>query len=74
MSTSDNNTTQWTDRIITEIQRVFYGTLGTRIKDLVDFELKEDVKPICSRPYSVPKLHEGIFKKEVDILVLLGVL
>ena len=39
-----------------------------------DFELKENVKPICSRPYPVPKIQEEVLKKEVEILVLIGVL
>ena len=33
-------------------------------KDPVDFELKSDTKPIFSRSYPVPKLHEEILKKE----------
>ena len=52
----------------------FYGTLGTWKKYPAEFELKEDVKPICLRPYPVPKVHEEIFKKEVEHLVLLGFL
>ena len=39
--------------------------------DPLYFELKEDVKPICSIPYLVPKLHKQMFKKEVEHLVLL---
>ena len=35
-----------------------YGKIGTWKTYPVDFELKEDVKPICSRPYLVPKLHK----------------
>ena len=49
-------------------------TLGTWKTYPVDFELKEDENPICSRLYPVPKLHEEIFKKEVERLVLLGFL
>ena len=41
-------------------KELFDGTLGTWKIDPVNFELKEDAKPICSRPYSVPKLHEEI--------------
>ena len=32
------------------------------------------MKLICSQPYPVPKVHEEIFKKEVERLGLLGVL
>ena len=49
------------------------GTLGTWKTDPVDFELKEDARPVCSRPYPVPKLHAEISKKDVERLVLLGV-
>ena len=53
---------------------MFDGTLSTWKTDPVDFEVKEYVKPICSRPYPVPKVHEEMFKKEVERVVLLGVL
>ena len=43
-------------------------------KNPVDFELKDNVKPICSRPYLVPKVHKEMFQNEVEHLVLLGVL
>ena len=39
-------------------EELFNGTLGTRKTDPVHFELKEYAKPICSRPYLVPKLYE----------------
>ena len=32
------------------------------------------MKPICSVTYTLPKVNEEIFKKEVERLVLLGVL
>ena len=35
------------------------------------FDLKEDVKPIFSRPYLVPKVHEEMFENEVERFVLL---
>ena len=57
-----------------KFEELLDGTLGTCKIDLSDFELKEDTNPICSRPYPVPKVHEEIFKKEVDHLSLLGVL
>ena len=53
---------------------MFDGTIVTRKTDPVDFKLKEDVKPILSRPYPVSKLHDEIPKKEVERLVLMEVL
>ena len=41
--------------------KIFNGTLGTWKIDPVDFELKEDVKPICSRPYPVLKVKQRSF-------------
>ena len=40
----------------------------------VYFQLKEGVNPICSIRYQVTKVHKDIFKKDVEHLVLLGVL
>ena len=37
-------------------------------------KIKDDANPICSRPYPVPKIHKEMLKKEVERLVLLGVL
>ena len=37
-------------------------------------ELEDDVKPVWSGPYTLPRVNGSIFRKEVDILVLLGVL
>ena len=53
---------------------LFDGTLDTWNTTPVDFELKDNVKPVCSRPYPVPKLYKMMFKKKVKILVILGVL
>ena len=36
---------------------LFDGTLGDWGKYPVDFKLKEDLKPIYSRPYPVPDLY-----------------
>ena len=55
-----------------KVEYLFDGTLSTCKIDPVDFELKEDTKPICSRPYPVPKVHEEMFKMEVESLVILG--
>ena len=61
-------------KLLQKSEDLLDGTLGTWKTDTVYFELKEDVKPICLRPYPVPKLHEEIFKKEVACLFLIGVL
>ena len=41
--------------------------------DPLDFGIKEDLKPICSRLYPLPKVNEEMFKNEVGHLVILGV-
>ena len=61
-------------KLLQKSKEFFNGTLGTWKKYPVDFELKEDAKPICLLPYPLPKLHEEMLKKEVEHLVLLGVL
>ena len=61
-------------KLLQIFEELFDGTLGTWKIDPVDFELKEDVKPRFSRLYPVTKVHEKMFKKEVERLFLLGVL
>ena len=41
---------------------------------LVDLELKDYSKPVCAQPYPVPRAQENMFKKEVELLVILGLL
>ena len=41
---------------------------------MVDLELKDDVRPVCLQPYSVPRVQKVIFRKEEERLVKLGVL
>ena len=50
---------------------MFDGTLGSWKTDPGDFELKENAEPICSRPYPLPKVHEGMFQNEVERSILL---
>ena len=50
-------------KLLQKSEDLFDGTLGTWKTDPVEFELQEDVKPIFSRPYPIPKLHEEMFKK-----------
>ena len=60
--------------LLQKLEDFFYGTLGNWKTDPINFELKENTKPMCSRPYKVPKVQEEMFKKEVKSLVLIGVL
>ena len=53
---------------------MFNGTLGTRKTTPLELELKDYVKFVCLRPYSVPEINEKTFKKEVERLVSLRVL
>ena len=61
-------------KLLQILEEFFDGTLGTWKTDPVDFKLKEDVNAIFLQPYPVPKVHEEMFKKEVERLVLLGFL
>ena len=58
-------------KLLQKFEDLFDEILGTWKTDPLDFE---DAKPVCSRPYLVPKVHEEMFKKEVEHLVLLGLL
>ena len=45
-------------KILQKNEYSFDGKIGTRKTDPVEFELKEDPKPICSIPYPLPKVHK----------------
>ena len=65
------------ERLITLLRRfedLFGGTLGTCNTTPLYLELRYAVKPVCSGPYIILRVHESMFKKEVKILVILGVL
>ena len=59
-------------QLLKKFEELFDGTLGTWKIYSFDFKLKEGGKPICLRPYPVPKVYEEIFKNEVEHLVQLG--
>ena len=54
-------------KLLQKIEELFDGTLGTWKTDPVDFELKENAKPIFSRPYSVPKVHEEMVQRRLNV-------
>ena len=47
-------------KLLQIFEELFDGTCITRKTDPVNLGLKEDAKPICSRPYPVPKVHQEI--------------
>ena len=53
---------------------LFDGKLGLYTKKKIHLDLVDDAVPIHSKPYSVPKVHEEIFKKELKHLIEIGVL
>ena len=61
-------------KLLQKFEELFDGKLGTWKIDPVDFKLKEDAKTICPRKYPLPKVYDEMFKKEVEYLVLLGLL
>ena len=48
-------------KLLLKFEELFDGILGTWKTDPVDLDLKEDVNPICSQSYPLPKLHKEIF-------------
>ena len=59
-------------KLLQKFEELTDGTIGTWRTYPVDLELKENGKPVRSQLYSVPKVHEEMFKEEVECLVLLG--
>ena len=50
-------------KLLQKFEELFDETLGAWKIDPVDLRLKEDTKPICSRPYPVLKVPKEMFKK-----------
>ena len=61
-------------QLLKKFEYLFDGTLVTWNTTPLELELKNYVKPVCLRPYPVPKVHKTMFKKEVKRLVSLVVL
>ena len=49
--------------ILKTFEDLFDGSLGMWNNAPVDFESKDDVNPVCSRPYPLPMVHKSIFRK-----------
>ena len=61
-------------KLLQKTVELFDGTLGTQKTDVLDFVLDKDANQIYLRPYAVPKVHAEIFKKDIERLLLIGVL
>ena len=49
-------------------------TLVTWKTKPVDIELHPGAKPYRAKPYPVPRAHESVFRKEVELLFQIGLL
>jgi hypothetical protein len=60
--------------LLLKFEELFDGMLRERKLLPVSFELKEGAKPYHGRPYPIPKIHKATLMKEIDCLILIGVL
>ncbi len=60
--------------LLLKFEELFNGTLGDWKLPLVSYELKESAKPYHGRPYPIPKIHKATLMKEINCLILIGVL
>ncbi len=60
--------------LLLNLKELFDGMLGDWKLPPVSFELKESAKPYHGRPYLIPKIHKATLMKEIDHVVLIGVL
>jgi transposase InsO family protein len=61
-------------RTLNKHKRLFGGGLGTLSIKPIRLELQSDAKPYHARPFPVPQAFEGVTKKEIARLTLIGVL
>ena len=60
--------------LLKDFEYLFDGTLGDWATEHVDLELNPDSKPFNSRYYPVPRINKETFRKELKLLVEIGVL
>ncbi len=60
--------------LLLDFEELFDGMLGDWKLPPVSFELKEGAKPYHGRPYPIPKIHKATLMKEIDCLIMIGVL
>jgi hypothetical protein len=70
------NAHQQTDllQVLQENEKMFDGTLGVYTHKKVHINIDPNVKPVHSRPYTIPRIHLKTFKMELNHLVRIGVL
>ena len=59
---------------MSKYHKLFDGTLKEFTDELIHLDIDKGVKPTTSRAYTVPHVHMGTFKKELDRLEEIGVL
>ena len=55
-------------------EAMFDGQLCEWKMEPISIELKKDARPVHSRPYTIPKIHEETVKNEIDQFLQTGVL
>jgi hypothetical protein len=60
--------------LLLKFKELIDGTLGEWNLPPVSIQLKEGAKPVHGRPYPIPKVHKATLMKEIDQLVLIGVM
>ena len=60
--------------LLKRFKHLFDGTLGTWNSAPYTVELKEGALPYHAKPFPIPKIHEHIFKLELERLCNIGVL
>ena len=58
--------------MLKRIKELFLGRKGKWKGEKVSIELKENAKPVQSKPYKVPHAHLKVFKEEIERLVKIG--
>ena len=60
--------------LLSKFEYLFFSTLGMWNTTVVGLELKNNYKPVCSKPSTVSRLNKVMFKKEEGRLVILWVI
>ncbi len=60
--------------LLLKFKELFDGTLGDWKLPHVSFELKNGAKLYHGRPYPIPRIHKATLMKDIDHLILIGVL